>query len=249
MNPDIITRAMRNLTLLVIVLAFAAAAARAQTITPSGVPAECGAIVVPSATEIEPWLAGSAWAEALRFHLKARYSKAEAAFLEKWATVSAELKASFGTATCDYDKVNASLDSRVFKAPPDVIPMEEDFGLPLPVSMVAADSSCRVGNVTQAAKWLRPAAASGNLPALAALVVLESSQAPSVASARIPRSGDDLPLELALAGCVASIREGRPDAAWCGRVEQVCDSRQCFAIREIVRTLMGDGPEASGDPR
>jgi len=239
---------MRNLTLLIVALVFTAAAARAQTIAPSPTPAECDSIVAPSAAELEPWLAGSAWSEALRFHVKARYAKADVAFREKWTAVATELKASFGTAACDYEKVNATLDSRVFKAPPDVIPMEEDFGLPLPVAMAAADSACRNGDMTQAAAWLRPAAP-GNVSALAALVVLESSRAPAVAMARISRSGRNLPVELALAGCLASLREGTPDAGWCGRIKEVCDSRQCLAIREMLLPLLDDLPEAPGVPR
>lgn len=239
---------MRYSILVSAVLLSIATAARAQTIAPSAISTECDAVVAPSKNDLEPWLAGSAWAEALRFHVRAMHRKADAAFREKWDKVSAEISDSFATPGCNYEKVNGTLDARVFKAPPDTIPMDEDFSLPMPVAMAAADSACRSGDARQAVKWLRPAAVSGNSPALAALVVLESTWAPEVALARITEDAAQTSVEVALAGCVASIRTGKPGANWCARVNDVCDSRQCLRLQELVRRLQGNEPAPRGVP-
>lgn len=170
--------------------------------------------------------------------MKGQHAKADAAFRVKWAKVSAELSAAFGTPGCDYERVNACLDGRVFKAPPDVIPMEEDFALPGPVAMAAADAACRAGGTAAAVSWLMPAADSGDPAALAAVVVLESTFAPAAAVSRVTAELAAKSVEVALAGCIAGTRAGSPDAGWCSRADEVLDGRQALRLRELI---VGDG--------
>jgi hypothetical protein len=242
---DIIRRDMRYTLLTALVLVFAAAnpAAAEQTIASSTAPDECLAILAPSRQDVEPWLAGSAHSQALKFHLKGLHDRAAAEFTAVWSKVSTELSKAFATQECDYEGVNAVLNRRVFKAPPDAIPMEEDFGMPLFVAMAAADSACRAGDVKSAIAWLGPAADSGNAAALAALVVLESISSPGTAVARIT-AADAVAPEVALAGCLASTRAGSPDAAWCTEVHRTHDGRQAMQITDLIS---GAGRQTSNE--
>jgi hypothetical protein len=164
------------------------------------------------------------------------YPNAAGQFSTAWERVADEIRKAFSTPECEYDSVNAVLDRRVFKAPPDAIPMDEEFGMPIAVALAAADAACRSGDSAAAAKYLLPAADSGNPAALAALVVLESAKSPATASARLAGGSAANENVVAIAGCLASIRAGDRNATWCDAAGRVQDDRQAMAIVELIRS-------------
>ena len=247
-NPVIILTAMRHLIPLMAIVIFSTATALAQTIPPTADTSECAVIPAPSRVELEPWLAGSAWRDALRFYTKDLYDKAYMSFSATWVRLRGELEKAFAGRGCDYDEVNSTLNARVFKAPPDIIPHDEEFGMPVPVALAASDAACRAGDVAKSLDWLEPAAVSGNVSALAALVVLESKRSPETALARITRS-DTITPELALAGCIASMRAGDIRKDWCAKLDMAADSRQGLELVRIARELIETVPASNGEAR
>ncbi len=230
------------------IVIFSTATALAQTIPPTADTSECAVIPAPSRVEIEPWLAGSAWRDALRFYTKGLHDKAFKSFSATWVRLRGELEKAFAGRGCDYDEVNSTLNARVFKAPPDIIPHDEEFGMPIPVALAAADAACRAGDIAKALDWLEPGGVSGNVSALAALVVLESKHSPETALARIT-SSDAITPELALAGCIASMKAGDIRADWCAKVDMTADSRQGLELVRLARELIEAGQVSNGEAR
>ncbi len=178
---------------------------------------ECSAIRAPSATDLEPWFRASAWTNPLKAYVRGLYPAAATQFKSAWAKVNEELSSSFNTNDCNYEKVNRALDRRVFKAPPDAIPQEDRFGMPLPVAMAAGDAACRTGDLESAIEYLKPAAEAGNASALAALVTIESFIRPATAVARVTDIAASASPDVSAAGCLASIKAGQKNDVWCGK--------------------------------
>ncbi len=214
-------------------IVFPAIGLGATNIAPSQPPVECRAIARPSRHDLEPWLGGSAYSTAARLFLRNADRRATEAFRLAWNKVRQELAASFGTKRCDYDSVNAVLDRRVFKAPPDAVPALEEFGMPLPIALAASSSACMVGDIELALSWLASAADSGEGPALAAYIVLLSASSPDSALALVTPT-DGMPAEVAAAGCLASMRVGIRNENLCAATNRHADNRQAAAIQEII---------------